>query len=297
MGMIYLSSALIGLAVAFVANWLITMAQGTRDDTPYTATERERRYQMRARSKTYRWFEPVIDELAPWCERTFRRSAEVLRHNLPLVQPDSPWKPGEYLAIKAFESVILGVAGGVFGYALLGVDVGIFFGVLTYVVSCILSVRGVAQQAKRRLARLRSRLPFTVDLMALMLESGSLFREALTKAAEENRGHPLGEELQRVRASQRRGNSQAEALREMARRLDDSDINELVFSINTAEERGGKLKDTLRDMAEQIRSRRVHWLERAAEEAKVQITFPGMVVMIACLFIVAAPFILAGMGK
>jgi pilus assembly protein TadC len=78
----------------------------------------------------------------------------------------------------------------------------------------------------------------------------------------------------------------------MAVRLDDVDVNELVFCINTADESTGKLKDALRDLAEQMRTRRVQWLERAAEEAKVQITWPGFLIMLACLLIVAAPLLL-----
>lgn len=295
--LVLLSSLLVGLGIAMLARWLVAMADSPRDDQRLTPTEAQRRKLLRARSATYRWFEPLIDDLAAWNQQSFPHRAEVLQHDLELIQPEAPWRAGEFMGTKQLEGVMLFAAGMLLGYVLVGIELAAFVAVLAYVVGLFVMFRSVTQQAKKRLARLRSRLPFTVDLMALMLESGSIFRECLEKSAEENRGHPLGDELQLVCAGLRRGSSQADALRELARRLDDGDINELVFSINTAEERGGKLRDTLRDMAEQIRSRRIHWLERAAEEAKVRITWPGMVIMVACLLIIAAPLLLQGMGK
>jgi hypothetical protein len=97
------------------------------------------------------------------------------------------------------------------------------------------------------------------------------------------------------------GVSQTEALRGLGQRLggriDDADVYEMVFAINTAEERGTRLKETLTDLAEQMRHRRIQWLERAAEEAKVHITWPGLLVMVACMLIVAAPLVLSGLAS
>src|SRR5262245_882346 len=87
--------------------------------------------------------------------------------------------------------------------------------------------------------------------------------------------------------------TRAEALAEMARRLGDPDTRDLVQAINTSEDRGTALESTLRDMSEQMRQRKVQWMEKAAEEAKVHITWPAMVVMVACLIIVVAPMLLA----
>jgi hypothetical protein len=47
-------------------------------------------------------------------------------------------------------------------------------------------------------------------------------------------------------------------------------------------------------MAERLRTRRVLRLERAAEEAKVKISGPALLIMVACLAIITAPFLLAG---
>jgi Flp pilus assembly protein TadB len=291
-GLLEASSILVGLAVALVAGMITHTATSPRNDEHLTPSELERRTALRKRSLYYRWFEPFIDDLAAWCERKFPRQMELLQRDLDLVYPDRTWRSSEYLAVSLVESWWLFAIGGMFGYVL-GDSVGVVpAGLLGYLIGPALAVRTVTQRARLRLARIRSRLPFTVDLMALMLESGAIFQDCLEKAAEENADHPLGEELERVCSSIARGRPRVEALREMAVRLDDVDVNELVFCINTADETTGKLKDALRDLAEQMRTRRVQWLERAAEEAKVQITWPGFLIMLACLLIVAAPLLL-----
>ena len=65
-----------------------------------------------------------------------------------------------------------------------------------------------------------------------------------------------------------------------------------MFAINKGEELGTPLSAILREQAEQMRLKRSQRGEKAAAEAEVNIVFPGMVLMIACLLIVIAPIIL-----
>jgi tight adherence protein C len=58
---------------------------------------------------------------------------------------------------------------------------------------------------------------------------------------------------------------------------------------------GTPLADTMRTQAEQIRLKRSQWAEKAAEESKVALVFPAMIIMVACLAIVVAPFILGAL--
>jgi tight adherence protein C len=169
---------------------------------------------------------------------------------------------------------------------------GLVLGVGFYVLALGLVVRGTARQARQRCERLRQRLPAAVDLMALMLEAGAgTLGECLEKAATENADHPLGEEFRRVLVQVDQGTAQVDALRQMGRRLNDGDVDQLVFALTTAEERGIPLRASLRNLATQMRLRQIQWQEKAAEEARVHITWPGLIVMAACLLIIAAPII------
>ena len=78
-------------------------------------------------------------------------------------------------------------------------------------------------------------------------------------------------------------------------RSTDPDVKEVVQAITTAEERGIALKDALRGLADRMRQRKVQWMEKSAEQAKVKITGPAMVTMVACLLIVVAPMLLLGL--
>jgi tight adherence protein C len=298
-GAILLASVLLGLAVYWVVLRLTLMATAPRNDDMLTPGDRSHRRSLRERSSAYRWFEPLIDRLAAWQKSILpERTLKTLQHNLDFVDPHGNWRASEYLAVREVEGVLLIPVVFIAIYYLAGIEFAIPGTILGFfLLGPMLAYYSLAAQAKYRQDRIRARLPFAIDLIALMLESGSILRECLERAAEENRGHPLGEELDRVCASIRRGSSQADALREMGRRLDDGIVHEVVFAINSAEDSSGEVKETLRTLAEQVRVRRVQWLERAAEEAKVQITWPGLLIMVACLLIVVAPIWLAGMGR
>jgi tight adherence protein C len=203
-----------------------------------------------------------------------------------------PWQASEFLAVKCIEAVVLG--SGLFcvlwlaGWTTLAVVAGpgIVFGYAK------LSPKAVHDRAARRINRLRLRLPFSVDLIALMMEAGGGFQECLQTAVEENGPHPLTDELSDVLQQVSLGRPRSEALRAMQGRLQDDDINELVFAINKGEELGTPLSAILRDQATQMRLKRSQRGEKAAAEAQVSIVFPGMVVMIACLLVVIAPIVL-----
>jgi tight adherence protein C len=165
-------------------------------------------------------------------------------------------------------------------------------GLAVAVLYAILTPKAVRDRAKKRLGRIRIRLPFAVDLISLTMEAGGGFQECLQTAVVENGEHPLTDELAEVLRQISLGRPRNEALRALQDRLQDEDINEMVFAINKGEELGTPLSAILRDQAEQMRLKRSQRGEKAAAEAEVNIVFPGMVLMIACLLIVIAPIVL-----
>ena len=241
----------------------------------------------------YRWFEPLIDELAAIIARQQPKPLAVLQHSLVVSREKLPWRPEEFVAVKWLEGIaaggvlflILWLAGWSMLSAVLGLAVAIGYGFLV--------PKSVRDRGKRRLARVRTRLPFAVDLIALTMEAGGGFQECLqTAVAENGKDHPLTEELSEVLRQIALGRPRSEALTALQERLQDPDINEMVFAINKGEELGTPLSAILRDQADQMRLKRSQRGEKAAAEAQVNIVFPGMVVMIACLLVVIAPIIL-----
>jgi len=290
--LLILGSIVVALLVTLVSYWLASMAYAERLDHRHSPLERSRRVRLRELSTTWRLFEPMVDSLAEFDAINFPKAGPKLQQSLELLDPSTPWKADEFIAVKQLESVLVFVPSLAIAWLLLDDWVAVFPALLIAALTPFVIVRGVHKRARQYLKRYKSRLPYVVDLMALMLESGDIFRETMLKAAHENRNHPLGVEFSRVSEMIGRGERQADALRTMSRRLEDPDVGELVFTINTAVERGTELREAMRDMAEQMRIRRIQYLERAAEEAKVHITWPALLVMVACLMIVAAPLLL-----
>jgi tight adherence protein C len=289
-----IASLLAAAAVAVCSYEVLTLVTYPReligDSHPF---ERQRREELRTGSSMYRWLEPLVEEVAASIRGRNNVALESLRHNLIASREKLPWKPEEFLAVKWLEAVLAG--GGVFLFLwmlgwpttalALGVGITLLYGLMT--------PKSVRDRAKQRLSRIRIRLPFAVDLIALTMEAGGGFQECLRTAVAENGDHPLTDELDEVLRQISLGRPRSEALKALEDRLQDEDIKEMVFAINKGEELGTPLSAILRDQAEQMRLKRSQRGEKAAAEAEVKIVFPGMVLMIACLVIVIAPIVLS----
>ena len=287
------ASIMIALAAGLFSWQLMAVVTYPREKLGDTHPfERQRRDELRRGNTIYRWFEPLIDEIATIVGRRERPSMTILRHSIIAGREKLPWQPQEFVAAKWLEAIL---AGGVLfvilwlaGWSKIAVVLGIAVGVLY----ALLTPKAVRDHAKKRLGRIRIRLPFAVDLISLTMEAGGGFQECLQTAVAENGEHPLTEELAEVLRQISLGRPRNEALQALQDRLQDEDINEMVFAINKGEELGTPLSAILRDQAEQMRLKRSQRGEKAAAEAEVNIVFPGMVLMIACLLIVIAPIVL-----
>lgn len=289
-----LASLLLALGVGLTCWQLLAVTTFPRDRLgDPQAFERQRREELRSGNTIYRWFEPLIEELAQSMRRRPPTSLTDLQHNLVVSREKLPWLPEEFLATKWLEAL---VAGGVL-FAVLWLtgwkQSAVVLGLTVTVVYAVLMPKTIRDRAQRRLSRIRNRLPFAVDLIALTMEAGGGFQECLQTAVTENgKDHPLTEEFSEVLRQITLGRPRHEALQALQDRLLDGDVSELVFAINKGEELGTPLSAILREQAEQMRLKRSQRGEKAAAEAQVNIVFPGMVVMIACLLVVIAPILL-----
>jgi tight adherence protein C len=254
--------------------------------------ERQRRETLRAGSYVYRWFEPLIDELAARVGKRSKAKLDQLRISLLVSREKLPWNPEEFIVVKWLEGVLLGTVVFFMLWLVGWQAAGAFVGIAIAVLYGIISPKSARDRARKRLSRIRIRLPFAVDLIALTMEAGGGFQECLQTAVSENGDHPLTEELAEVLRQIALGRPRHEALSSMKERLHDDDVNELVFAINKGEELGTPLSAILREQAEQMRLKRSQRGEKAAAEAQVNIIFPGMVLMIACLIVIIAPIVL-----
>jgi Flp pilus assembly protein TadB len=182
-----LASALWALAVGWFCWQITSLVTYPRVQLSETHPfEFQRRQELRSGNSIYRWFEPLVDEVAAVFERGKRASLDKLRLNLSASREKLPWRPAEFLAIKWVEGVL---SGGIvlllFWMAGWG-KAAVMLGLLVAIVYGVVAPRSVADRAKKRLHRIRSRLPFAVDLIALTMEAGGGFQECLQTAVTEN---------------------------------------------------------------------------------------------------------------
>ena len=291
----FISTVLISLATAWFV-WTITKLLGDprSENSGWSLLELERRQRIRSADPTYSRFEPLVDELAA-INANFYDSGqrEEFERILRLSDEPAPWKPEEYRACKQIEGIIAALVVGVIAFVFGGAVVGCLGAVAVLFVYVYQAQNGLQQSALQRATSIKRRLPFAVDLAALMLEAGASFLDALKTVVRENSGHPLSTELGQVLRNIEMGQPRREALYAFQQSLDDQDITDLVVSINKGEELGTPLSTIMRNQADEMRLKRSQWGEAAAAEAEVRMTFPSMVVAIACMLLILAPFALS----
>jgi tight adherence protein C len=129
-------------------------------------------------------------------------------------------------------------------------------------------------------------LPFVLDLLTLSVEAGMDFMSALQRNIDRRRIDALGEELIRVVREIQLGTTRREALRNMSRRVNLSDLRSVVNALCQADELGVSIGSILRIQSDQMRLRRFERAEKLANEAPVKMLFPLMVFIFPAVFLI-----------
>ncbi|MDR2440517.1 MAG: type II secretion system F family protein [Planctomycetaceae bacterium] len=254
--------------------------------------EEDRLTILRRESVTFRIAEPFIRDLiaAPWNKN--RIKLNTVSEQLTLLHTSVPWKPEEFVAVKQAESILLGMMIGMFFWNSSNPIAGSIAGFCCGWGYYFFMMSDLKDRYKTRLHELRTRLPFVVDLMAMTRGAGASFTESLESAALENKGHPISDELNHVIMQLKHGVTQQKSLEDLAERVRLDEFNEVVFAINKADELGTPIAFALSELAGQMRLRRQQLGEKASEEAEVKLTGPVMLIVVACMIIAVAPFLL-----
>jgi tight adherence protein C len=139
-------------------------------------------------------------------------------------------------------------------------------------------------------------LPFVVDLLALSTEAGLDFIGAIQKVVEKAAPSPFIEELTQVLKEIKVGSSRAEALREMAFRINLQEVNSFVAVLVSADQMGASIGKVLRQQSDQIRTLRFVRAEKAGAIAAQKLMFPTFALILpAILIVMLVPFMLQAM--
>ncbi|MDP1560872.1 MAG: type II secretion system F family protein [Pirellulaceae bacterium] len=281
------SSTMVFFAFTSLGMFFVHLLLSPRQLEGLTTVEQARRERLRTNSQVYYWCEVGIRDLAVWFGDNPTEE---------ISDGQRPWKQSEVSAGGILVGLGCGFIFGTISLLLFPLVVAFFvFGITAFLggLMFVSQVKAAGQTRRKNLVR---RLPYLVDLMALVMEAGGSFQDALQAAARENADHPIGEELGEVARKIERGVAQSEALRQFADRYPDDHVRYFVSSLNQGLDLGVPLVSILRNQSDEMLRRRSQWIEKASAEAKVKISGPGFIIAMACMFIMLAPFIMQVVG-
>jgi len=237
---------------------------------------------------------PIIRQFMAMClllARRFPLFRERIRQDLEASGNPNGYTVEEYVAICLGGGIVMAVVGffaaGLFG----GLGVVVLIG--APVLGVAVPLWSLHDQAKRRTMQIAKKLPYTLDLIALLMEAGSTFTEAVETVITDEPDDEFNQELRIVRSEIDFGTTRAQALRNMAERIPLDSLRGAVGAINQSEALGTPLGSILKSQAGMLRHLRSVRAEELAAKASLKILVPSLLILAAVVLVVFSPIILA----
>jgi hypothetical protein len=170
-------------------------------------------------------------------------------------------------------------AAGLFGAA---------FGLVAGAALPLLWIRG---QAEARAARISRELPHAVDLLALAMDAGASFLDAMRAVVRRGTPDAVTEEFRLVLAEVDLGRPEREALANLGRRTKSTELNLLAAGLAQGLEQGVPMVEVLQGHVNDLRQHRSQLAAAAAAELPVKLLFPSIVILAASMLILFGPLV------
>lgn len=185
-------------------------------------------------------------------------------------------------------ALLVPIAVGIFSYGIIGFSIAL---------TPLLLLLGVAggyyypmlalnREAATRRNTILKQLPTTLDLLTICVEAGLSLQAGMFKVVEKTRPSPLRDEIDQVLREIQLGRPRAEALKDMAKRINLKEVNSVVLSMVQAEAMGTSVAKSLRVQSEIARENRWLRAQEAAYQAPVKLSFPLVFFIFPTIFIV-----------
>jgi pilus assembly protein TadC len=144
----------------------------------------------------------------------------------------------------------------------------------------------VRQVRRRRVEQIEQDLPLTLELLAMLGESGLSFDVALDRVLEsQSSDRPLVRELRGFQLDALAGRTRVECFRRLARRTEIAALNIFVSALVQAEQVGAGVAAVLRRQADDLRDRRREDAMALAMAMPVKRLFPMMICFLPGIFV------------
>jgi tight adherence protein C len=202
-----------------------------------------------------------------------------MARKLRVAGKSAPEDLDRFLAIRvlslAAAPVVFFVAITMIGHAMLGLAAG------AVLAMCLVALPGsrITRAAEARQKQAERALPDVLDLLVISIEAGLGFEQALDRTVTAVPG-ALSDEFSRLLGEVRAGAPRADALRDLADRLDVDDVRRFVLAVLQADKFGVSIGRMLRNQAEEVRVLRRQKAQERAQKAPVKMLVP----MVFCIF-------------
>lgn len=237
---------------------------------------------------------PVLRQFMLACmviARRFPMCRNRIRQDLEASGNPSGYSVEEYLTVCIACSVVM------FGVAILAAGL---FGPFAALVGIFLVLAGfyaplwaLGDAARRRTIAISKQVPYTLDLIGLMMEAGGTFTEAIDTLIRDEPDDHFNQELQLVRSEIEFGTNRSAALANLAARIPLESLRGVVGAINQSEALGTPLSTILKNQASMLRHVRSVRAEEMAAKASLKILVPSMLILFGVMLVIFSPIILA----
>lgn len=236
-------------------------------------------------------FQRLFDTRIKQFKRSFNRTnkrgkAEKIERKL--LQAGTPYSmtPFEFRIIQLGLLIVLPI----FSFIVLviaNVSIGklLFMLIATLAISMYFPHAFLKMKIKSRNHKAVIELSDFIDLLAVSMEAGLGFDQALSKVVSKKHG-VLADEFQRCLEELRLGKTRRESLSGVRERLQVDDIQMLIGNIIQAEQLGIGMVQILRIQSEEVRIRRKQRAEEKAMKAPIKMLFPLVIFIFPCIFII-----------
>ena len=215
-----------------------------------------------------------------------------IRQNLAASGNPAGYSVDEYLAIAITASITLALATILLDLFLGAGQALILFGPIMAALGFYTPLWALQTAADRRVARIAKQLPYTLDLIALVMAAGSSFAEAAQTLIRDQPDDDLNQELAVVLSEMEFGTTRKTALTHLAERIPLETLRSVISAINQAETLGTPLADILKLQSDMLRMHRGVRAEKMSASASLRILIPSMLILLAVVVVVFAPMLI-----
>lgn len=214
-----------------------------------------------------------------------------IRQNLQTSGNPSGYTVDQVLALAMASAASIGLFSSAITLLINGGMLLLFFPTMT-LVGFMIPLTVLSSSAKKRSRLIGKQLPYTLDLIALVMASGSSFTEAIQTLIRDDPDDNLNQELAFSLSEMEYGTTRSAALKNLGERIPLDSLRSVVGAVNQAEKLGTPLSEILKVQAEMLRMHRSVRAEKLSASASLKILIPSMLILLAVVLVIGAPMII-----